>query len=270
MPLPQPLRAVVTGAGSGLGRALCLELHRRGARICASDIRLEDARSTADACGGEAVRCDVANADEVAALAAIAEKKLGGVDLLVNNAGVAVGGAVGEVSLEDWRWIVGVNFWGPIHGCHAFLPAMKARGAGHVLNVASAAGLISGPQLAPYNMTKSAVVALSETLAVELVGTGVGVTVLCPTFFKTNIAKSARSTPGLAPLMQDVHKMMEAGKLQADAVARFAIDACEAGRLYALPHADGRWLWRLKRMMPESFPSLAARAIQARLKANNS
>src|SRR5438105_272418 len=140
----KPTRAVITGAGSGLGRAICLELASRDVKLIASDLKLDDARATADACGAgaQAVRCDVSDAAQVEALAQIAEQKLGPVDLVVNNAGVAVGGAVGEVSLEDWRWIVGVNFWGVVHGCHVFLPRMKARGVGHILNVASAAGLI--------------------------------------------------------------------------------------------------------------------------------
>jgi NAD(P)-dependent dehydrogenase (short-subunit alcohol dehydrogenase family) len=266
----KPTRAVVTGAGSGLGREFCLELARRGARVMASDVKLEDARATAEACGNDshAVRCDVSDPAQVEALAQIAEQKLGPIDLVINNAGVAVGGAVGEISLEDWRWIVGVNFWGVIHGCHAFLPRMKARGAGHVLNVASAAGLIYAPLLAPYNMTKAAVVALSETLAAELGGTGVGVTVLCPTFFQTNIAKSSRTTGSVTGMLAETEKMMRFNKIQADGVARFALDACEAGELHALPHADGRWLWRLKRAIPSKFPILAAKALKARAKKN--
>src|SRR5581483_3463973 len=216
--------------------------------------------------GGEAVRCDVSDPAQVEALAQIAEQKLGPIDLIVNNAGVAVSGAVGEVSLEDWRWIVGVNLWGVVHGCHAFLPRMKARGAGHVLNVASAAGLIYAPLMGPYNATKAAVVALSETLAAELDGSGVGVTVLCPTFFQTNITRNSRATAATQPFLADGEKLMAAAKPQADGVARFALDACEAGQLYALPHADGRWLWRLKRIIPERFPWLAAKAIQRRAK----
>ena len=95
--------------------------------------------------------------------------------------------------LDDWRWIMGVNLWGVIYGCHVFAPLFRAQGRGHILNVASAAGLLAPPGMAPYNVTKAAVVALSETLAGELKTSGVGVTVLCPTFFRTNIGKSARA-----------------------------------------------------------------------------
>ena len=125
------------------------------------------------------------------ALAAEADRAFGGTDLVVNNAGVAVGGPVGAVPLDDWKWIFGVNLWGVIYGCHVFVPRFKAQGHGHVINVASAAGLLSAPEMGPYNVTKAGVVALSETLAAELSGTGVGVTVLCPTFFRTNILASS-------------------------------------------------------------------------------
>ncbi len=220
------------------------------------------------AAGGEAVaqRCDVAVAEEVEGLAAAIERAYGGVDVVVNNAGVGVGGAVGRVPLEDWRWIMGVNLWGVIYGCHSFVPRFKARGGGHVINVASAAGLLSAPEMAPYNVTKSGVVALSETLAAELAGTGVGVTVLCPTFFKTNIARHGRMHAERGG-SDDVERMMDRAKVQAPDVARYALAAADAGKLYALPHRDGRWMWRLKRAVPETFQRvLVPRSVEAVLK----
>ena len=256
MSLPNHPRAVVTGAGSGLGRAFCVELASRGARIVAADIDLASAEETARlvaGAGGEAIarRADVALADDVEALAAEAERAFGGADLVVNNAGVAVGGQVGTVPLDDWKWIVGVNLWGVVHGCHVFLPRFKAQGSGHVINVASAAGLLSAPEMGPYNVTKAGVVALSETLAGELAGTGVGVTVLCPTFFRTNIARSGRdhTTRG----MKAIDKLMDRARIQAPDVARIALAAADHGDLYALPHADGRWMWRAKRLAPGVF-----------------
>ena len=260
-------RAVVTGAGSGLGRAFCIELARRGARVVAADIDLEAARATAKQLDGEAhpFACDVAKREEVDALAVEAEKRLGGVDLVVNNAGVAVGGAIGDIPIDDWRWIVVVNLWGPIHGCHVFSPRLKRQGFGHVINVASAAGLLSPPMLGPYNATKAAVIALSETLSAELRASGVGVTVLCPTFFPTNIHRSARA-PGAEGELEIVDKMMERSKFTADDVARIALDAAQSGELYVVPQADGRWLWRVKRVLPTGFNRLATLALNFRRK----
>jgi short-subunit dehydrogenase len=132
------------------------------------------------------------------------------------------------------------------------VPKMRAQGGGHVINVASSAGLLCTPTMAPYNVTKAAVVALSETMAAELKSANIGVTVLCPTFFRTKIADNSRHH-GDAQAMGQVGKMMDRAKVQAPEVARFALDAAAQRILYALPHADGSWLWRLKRLSPERF-----------------
>lgn len=255
MTLSLPLRAVVTGAGSGLGRAFCEELSTRGASVLAADLDLAAATATAEKIGDpsrvHAVACDVTHADQVARLVEQAQDKLGGVDLLVNNAGVAVGGPVGDVPLADWEWIMGVNLWGVIYGCHAFVPVFKRQGSGHILNVASAAGLLSAPEMGPYNVTKAGVIALSETLRAELAPSGVGVTVLCPTFFPTAIAKSSRSyTKGGAELAQ---ALMDRATITANGVARRALEGCADDELYVIPQADGAWLWRLKRAAPDVF-----------------
>jgi len=263
MPLPPQPRAVVTGAGSGLGRALCQELARRGARILASDIDLDAVAKTVGALGSSGAhpaRCDVTNLAEVEALAREAERLLGGVDLVINNAGVAVGGSIGDIPIEDWQWVVGVNLWGVIHGCHVFTPRLRAQQRGHILNVASAAGLLCMPNLGPYNATKSAVVALSETLYAELAPDGVGVSVLCPTFFQTNIANAAR-LDGNAELLDTVRQLMASARVQADDVARAALDGVARGDLHILPHADGRWLWRLKRLNPGVFQRLTPKLL---------
>src|SRR5262245_22617821 len=197
MTLPERPRTVITGAGSGLGRAFSLEIARRGGRVLVADINEEGARETvrlvAEA-GGAAtfVSCDVAKSPEVLALVGEADHAMGGVDLLINNAGVGCGGKVDEVPLSDWEWIMGINLWGVIHGCHAFIPRFRKQGGGHIINVASAAGLLSGPNMGAYNVTKAGVVALSETLAAELKVDHIRVTVLCPTFFKTQIVSSGR------------------------------------------------------------------------------
>lgn len=253
----KPVRAVVTGAGGGLGRAFCLELARRNARIVAADIDLTAAQETAaqvEKLGAKIhpLACDVAQRPAVAALGAAAEELLGGVDLVINNAGVATSGPVDGIPQADWEWIMGINLWGVIYGCELFVPQMRARGRGHVINVASSAGLLCTPTMAPYNVTKAAVVALSETMAAELRSAGIGVTVLCPTFFRTKIVDNARHH-GQNNELSRVNKLMDRAKLQAPEVARFALDAAADGTLYALPHADGAWLWRLKRLAPERF-----------------
>lgn len=258
MSLPPQPRAVVTGAGSGLGRALCLELAKRRARLVVSDVNAATAEETAKlvtAAGGEArvVPCDVTQAEQVEALAEAAFSAFGGVDLLVNNAGVASGGEVGKLSLEAWRFVLDVNLWGVIHGCHAFVPRLRQQGSGHVLNIASAAGLLSAPFLAPYNASKAAVVALSETLYVELLAARIGVTVACPMFFPTHIATSARYTEANPSVEKVFQRLVEKGPMTAEQVARRLLAAVDDGTLYALPMAQGRWLWRFKRLMPSTF-----------------
>lgn len=249
--------AVVTGAGSGIGAAFAHELARRGGRVVCSDIRLETAEATADAilrAGGSAhaVACDVADIDQVDYLAAAAEEWLRATpDLIVNNAGVGIGGRpVGEIPLADWHWTVGVNMWGVIHGCHVFVPKLRAAGKGGIINVCSAASFAAAPLMSPYNVTKAAVLALSETLAAELAGTGVTVTALCPTWVKTNIARDGRIPDGTSRVAQ---KMMDITGLSAERVARTTLNAFDKGELYVLPQLDARLVWRMKRFAPASY-----------------
>jgi NAD(P)-dependent dehydrogenase (short-subunit alcohol dehydrogenase family) len=257
MSIPSSPRAVVTGGASGLGRALCLALARRGAKIVVADLNLNGAEETAhevERAGGKAVvqRCDVAKPEEVEALARMADREIGGTDLIVNNAGVGVGGAMGEVSLQDWEWVVGINLWGVIYGCHVFIPRFKAQRSGHVLNIASAAGLISAPDMGPYNVTKAGVVSLSETLAAELRDFNIGVTVVCPTFFRTGIVDSARFA-GQEKRKSMAVAAMEKSKVQAADVAAEALACCDKNQLFCLPMKDAQWGWRLKRFAPERF-----------------
>jgi NAD(P)-dependent dehydrogenase (short-subunit alcohol dehydrogenase family) len=253
-------RGVVTGAASGLGRAIALEIARRGARVIVADVDRAGADETVEqirALSGpaaHAVECDVRAVEQVEAVAAFADREIGGVDVIVNNAGVATSGLTGEIPLEDWRFVVDVNLWGVIHGCHVFLPRFRRQGSGFVLNVASAAGLLSPPRMAPYNVTKTAVVALSETLRAEVAGQDVHVTVLCPTFFRTRILDNARG--GDPADKARVEKMMDRSRMQAPEVAAFALDALEANRLYAVPMWDGFVLWGVKRLSPAWFPKV--------------
>jgi NAD(P)-dependent dehydrogenase (short-subunit alcohol dehydrogenase family) len=256
--------AVVTGGGSGLGRAFCAELGRARARVLIADVNAEGAEETAALvreAGGEArvATIDVADPAQVESLAAMAHDWLGDTDLLINNAGVAVSGPIGEVTLEDWKWQIDINLWGVIYGCHYFVPRMKKRRRGHVINVASAAGLLAPPQLGPYNVAKAGVVALSETLYAETKKLGIKVTVLCPTFFRTSIAESGRGIIDEKSRAAMI-RLMEKSKVQAPDVARAALAACSRGRLYCLPMIDAQMSWRLKRAIPGRFYDLLSRA----------
>ncbi len=262
MALPKSPRCVITGAGSGFGRALALELSPRKAHLVLSDIDMKGVEETArlaTAAGAASVvqaRCDVTKVDDWQALV----RACGGapVDLLVNNAGVASSGAVGELSLEDWRWTLDVDLFGVIHGCHAFVPMFRAQGHGHVLNVASSAGFACPPFLGAYNVAKAGVIALSETLATELAGTKVKVTVICPMFFKTNIANSSRATND--HLRKQGQLMVDKGR-SAESVARAAIADVDKGRLYSVPMIDGRMIWRFKRAAPAAYNFLVANTL---------
>ena len=198
--------AVITGGASGIGRAVAERAAAEGMKIVLADIEegpLEQAVDDLGAAGAEAigVRTDVADRASVEALRDRALDRFGAVHLVHNNAGIGLGGPIWEVTEEDWRWILGVNLWGVIHGVATFTPLLIEQGEGHIVNTASIAGLIVAPFLGPYNATKQAVVAISETLFKDLqtVAPPVGVSVLCPGFVQTRIAESERNRPDWAP-----------------------------------------------------------------------
>lgn len=249
--------AVVTGAGSGIGRAFALELARRGGRVVCSDINESTARDTvrmieADGGAAWAMACDVGELEQVQALSAQAAELLDGpVDLVINNAGIGIGGKrIGEFAIDDWRATMDVNLWGVIHGCHVFTPQLRALKRGGILNVASTASFAAAPTMGPYNVTKAAVLALTETLAAELAGSGVRVSALCPTFVKTNIVRDGRID---AKASGFAGKLMDWTGISPTRVAREALDALDRGQLYTLPQLDARLVWRAKRWMPESY-----------------
>lgn len=254
--------AVVTGAGSGIGRAFAQELARRGGRVVCADLDEASAKETVtriEAAGGEAVAaaCDVGDVAQVEAVRDIAldwfERSP---SLVVNNAGIGAGGkVVGDAPLADWQRTLGVNLWGVIHGCHVFAPLLREGGrGGGIINVASAAGFTAAPRMAAYNVSKAGVVSLSETLAAELAGTGVAVTVLCPTFVKTNIFDGELIDAGAAGMARRIARV--AG-FSADRVARTTLDAHDKGRLYVVPQLDAQLLWRTKRLLPAPYTRAA-------------
>ncbi len=246
--------AVITGAGSGIGAAFAIELARRGGRVVCSDIDENTAAATADAIGSQALalRCDVTQIDDVTALAKHAQDWFGGPPtVVINNAGVGAGGTpIGEVSLEDWQWVLGVNLWGPIHGCHVFAPILREAGYGGIINVASAAAFGAAPGMAAYNVSKAGVLSLSETLAAELSGTGVHVTALCPTFVKTNIVEAGRITDKSTQLAD---RLMRWTGFSPERVARTCLDTLDRGGLYCMPQPDARIGWGIKRFTPTVY-----------------
>jgi NAD(P)-dependent dehydrogenase (short-subunit alcohol dehydrogenase family) len=195
--------AVVTGAASGIGRAMADRWITEGMKVVLADVEeapLHAARDELEAGGADvlAVRTDVSDADEVEALAAATLDHFGGVHLVCNNAGVGGGGLLWETSRDEWDWVLGVNLLGVVHGIQAFVPHLVAQNEGHVVNTASIAGFAYAPMMGPYNASKAAVVAISETLASELAlqGSEVRVSVLCPGWVNTRIHLSDRNRPG--------------------------------------------------------------------------
>lgn len=242
--------AVVTGAGSGLGRAMACAFAAEGMGLALGDVDLEGLRETAETCGGRifTMRCDVSQAAEVERLRDATLEALGTVHVVCNNAGVSPLGAAWELGVADWQWILGVNLWGVIHGVRAFAPALIAQNEGHIVNTASVAGLISPPGMGAYNVTKHAVVALSETLYHDLRErkSKVGVSVLCPAYVPTGIADSERSRPKHLAASEKsretqakeamVRKAVKSGKISAAEVAQAVVKAVKADRFYILTH----------------------------------
>ena len=251
---------MVTGAGSGIGRAFAVELAKRGGRVVCADIDERAAKETIvliEQDDGEAlaVACDVADQGQVRGLADAAAAWLGRTpDLVINYAGIGAGGLpVGEASLDDWKRTLGINLWGVIHGCHVFVPQLRELGQGGIINVASAAGFAAGPEMAAYNVSKAGVMSLSETLAAELSGTDIAVTVLCPTFVKTNIFGGELIDPAAAQLARRVARIVG---FSPERVARMTLDAHDRGRLYVMPQLDAKALWRLKRLLPAQYAQI--------------
>lgn len=260
--------AVVTGAGSGIGAAFAVELAARGNRVLCSDIDEPAARRTVETIedrGGTALaaRCDVSAIDDVNTLADQAQSWFGNAPtLVINNAGVGAGGQfIGETPIEDWRWTLGVNLWGPINGCHVFTPILRAAGkpAG-IINVASAASFGAAPGMGAYNVSKAGALSLSETLAAELSGTPINVTVLCPTFVKTNIVTAGRIPDGPSALAE---KLMRWIGMSPQKVARMCLDTNDRGGLYCMPQFEARIGWGVKRLVPQTFTRGIGLAVRA-------
>ncbi len=246
---------VITGAASGIGRAMAEAFAAEGARLVLADIErgaLEETAGALRATGASvlAVPTDVSNPEQVRALADRAVAEFGRVDVVCNNAGVALSGSIWEHSLKDWEWLLGVNLWGVIHGIRTFVPLMLAQGGeGHIVNTGSVAGLTSGPFMGIYNVSKHGVVTLSETLHKELgvMDSPVKVSVLCPGFVSTRILDAERNRPAHLqnavrterhPTFEEMaHAAIAAGLPPSEAAAR-VVDAVKQERFYVLTHPE--------------------------------
>lgn len=262
----RPRTAIVTGAAGGLGRALAVRLARDGWSLVLADIDDEGNRATAaavQAVGGRAdtERLDVADCAQWQALHDRLRAALPNLDLLVNNAGIAAAGEVGEMPLDRWRRVLDVNLSGVIHGCHTFVPWLKRNPAGaHVVNVASFAAFASFPEMAAYNVTKAGVVALSETMRAELAADRVGVTAVCPGFFATGLARNALMQ--YESQREFTEEMMRTSPITADQVAAAIVRAVAANEPYVILPARARRYWFMKRFFPKYFLRQIARRYQ--------
>jgi NAD(P)-dependent dehydrogenase (short-subunit alcohol dehydrogenase family) len=242
--------AVITGGASGIGLATARLLAAEGARLVLADIEQGALDAACAELGALGVRCDVRKLDQVHAVADAAWGEHDRVDIVFNNAGVAVSGPMIEMTHADWQWIIDVDLWGPIHGVEAFVPRMvEAGNGGHVLFTASFAGLVPNVGLGPYCVAKYGVVAMAEVLQKELRSAQIGVSVLCPMRVATNIGASERNRPeelggpeALARVVdQSEDNPDQAGRvLSVELVAADVVDAIKRNRLYIVPHAESR------------------------------
>lgn len=263
-------RVFITGGASGLGFALAQEAAAKGWKVCIGDRDTERGEAVLESLqrlqsDAFFMPCDVTRISDLEAVAKELQSRWGGVDIVVNNAGVAQVGPITETSISDWQWIIDINLLGVVRGCKVFTPIMQEQGQGYFLNVASLAGLLDMPNASSYNATKAAVVSLSETLHNELKPNNIGVTVLCPSFFKTNLAQGMRSS--VPDMDKKVDKWMASSKLNAADVAKMAWQAVDAGKLHALPHREGRTAWYMKRFLPRSlYQAIVHKKAQSRTK----
>ena len=249
-------RVFITGGASGLGFALALRFAREGWRVAVADIndeRCTTACASIDKAGGEslAVRCDITSDVEVEEAADHVAREWGGLDVLINNAGVASAGTLLDTSMDDWRWMIDINLLGAVRVSRAFLPLMKEASSGHVINIASAAGIVQSPGMASYNVAKAGMIALSETLKNELKPYNIGVTVVCPSFFVTNLLESFKGDDTGA--REVANRLMDRSKLTADDIAEATWQGMKNNDFFVFGHSEARLAYHFKRLFPDMF-----------------
>ena len=257
--------AVITGAGSGIGRALARDLAAAGARLALSDVNQVGLQETADSLGLGSDRLiteafDVADRGAFYAFAERVTGHFGAAHLVFNNAGVALGATVEEMSYEDFEWLMGINFWGVVHGTKAFLPHLKAAGEGHIVNVSSVFGLIGVPTQSAYNAAKFAVRGFTEALRqeLEMEGGRVSCTSVHPGGIKTNIARNARMGAGVEKITggdvdkarRDFEKMFRTTPEEA---SQTILKGVKGNKRRVLIGSDARAIDSMQRLMPTAY-----------------
>jgi len=248
-------RAFVTGAASGLGLELARRLAKGGWNVGMLDVNaaeLAAARLSLNSTDSSILtfHADVRDGAAVAQAVDRFAQSVGGLELMINNAGVAVAGSVLETSTEDWRWALDINLLGCVHGCRAAIPHLLTAKAAVLLNIASAAGFASGPGMSAYNASKAGVISLTETLQQELTGSGVTLTVAMPSFFRTNLLATARAPERE---MQLARQLMDHSSYSLQQAAEDILGAAADGRFYAVLPRRYLTLWRFKRFFPVRF-----------------
>ena len=244
--------AIVTGGASGIGRALCEELARRGAAVIIADINYPGAQAAASAIGGhaQAAALDVTRPEDVQRLVEDTARAHGRLDYMFNNAGIGVGGEVRDLTLDHWRKAIDTNLWGVIYGTHAAYAVMLRQGSGHIVNTASAAGLVGEPGLIPYSVAKSAVVALSTALRSEAHTFGVRVSVVCPGFIDTAIFDHAI---GVKIDKDEFLARLPVRVISAAQAARAILSGVERNESIVVFPFYARLLWWLMRLNPSAL-----------------
>jgi len=259
---------LVTGAGSGIGRETALLCARRGANLALCDVDeagLAATEAEARRLGSDvfAQRVDVGDRAQMRSFAATVHERAEAVDLLVNNAGVAVGASFLETPLEDWDWILPINLMGVVHGCNMFVPAMVKRGrGGHVVNLSSAAGYFANPALAAYTATKFAVLGLSEALRIELRQSAIGVTAVCPGLINTPITRNSRLRGSAEAQRERLVRIYERRNYGPERVAERILYAVQRNRAVMPVTAEAWGMWWLVRFAP-ALARGVSRAIDA-------
>ena len=255
---------VITGAGSGIGAACARAMAKEGALIIGADLRMDMLNAVAaevSEAGGrmEAHQLDVADRDAVFALAAKVEKAHGAADLVLNNAGVAHGAPVAEMTMDNFQWVMDIDFWGVVHGTQAFLPAMIARGSGHIANVSSIFGLIGVPTQSAYNAAKFGVLGFGEALRHEVKEQGIGVTTIHPGGINTNIVRHARFRQGPemeAEREEAIQRFAQFTMTQPEGAAKTIIKGIKRNKARILIGPDAHLVDWVRRLFPTHYLTL--------------